>query len=176
MRKKDSVLDLKKMFSDLEKKKKGFLYHKFTKYIVDYKIEENNIKVYSNTGKYRTVKNTRTNMSKINQAIIKNKIEIANKIDDYEKNGKERLTVLLINICLLGGAGMLVPLTFFIGNYLLFLLSICLFSISVITTSIISIDYYILVKEIQNLKNITGYKKEMEFKLPHIDLSSIKNR
>lgn len=174
MKRNDKIIDIKKITDEFEKKKKSGLYRQFSQYVVDYQIDGEYIKVYSNIGKYRKVKKNQKNISKINQAIVKNKLAIANKIDEYEKNSKERLTVLLLNMCLLCGAGILVPLTFFIGSYLLFLLSIILFSFSVIAISIISLNYYILIKEIQNLKTITGYKKEMEFKLPRINLHSIK--
>lgn len=174
--KKNNVFNFNKVLKDLDKKKKGYLYHKFTKYIVDYKIEGDKIRVYSNIGKSRIVKNTRPNQVKINQTIIKNKIDIANKIDEYEANSKERALVLLFNSSLIIASGGMIPLTFFIGNYFLFIISILIFSIASLATSIIALNYYILISEIKNLKNITGYKKEMEFKLPHIDLSQIKMR
>lgn len=173
---KNNVFNFNKVLKDLDKKKKGYLYHKFTKYIVDYKIEDDKIRVYSNIGKSRIVKNTRPNQVKLNQTIIRNKIDIANKIDEYEANSKERVLVLLFNSSLLIASGGMIPLTFFIGNYFLFLISILVFSIASLATSIIALNYYVLISEIKNLKNLTGYKKEMEFKLPHIDLSQIKSR
>ena len=56
-----------------------------------------------------------------------------------------------------------------------FLLAVLLFGVTVIATSVIAFDYYILVREIQNLKKITGYKKENEFKLPEFNLSKVKS-
>lgn len=173
---KNKVFSFNKVLKDLDKKKKGYLYPKFTKYIVDYKIEGDKIRVYSNVGKTRMVKNTRPNQVKLNQTIIKNKIDIANKIDDYEANFKERLSVLLFNSLLLIVSGGMIPLTFFIGNYGIFIISISVFSLASLATSIISLNYYVLISEIKNLKNLTGYKKKLEFKLPHIDLSQIKTR
>lgn len=173
---KNKVFSFNKALKDLDKKKKGYLYHKFTKYIVDYKIEGDKIRIYSNLGKSRVVKNTRPNQVKLNQTIIRNKIDIANKIDDYEATSKERVIVLLFNSLLLTISGGVVPLTFFIGNYALFIISILIFSLASLATSIIALNYYVLICEIKNLKNLTGYKKEMEFKLPHIDLSQIKTR
>lgn len=176
MRKKDIILNAKKAIENLEYKKNQFIYHRYTKYIVDYRIEDDCIRVFSNLGASRKIKNTHSNMNKINRAIIKNKIEIANKIDEYENNSRDRSLVLLVNMFLLCASGTMVVLILFIGSYMLFLLSIILFSISVLTSSIMGLNYYIKVKEIQNLKQITGYKMENEFKLPHIDLSSIKTR
>ncbi|MCH5166308.1 MAG: hypothetical protein J1F35_00310 [Erysipelotrichales bacterium] len=160
----------------LEKKKKIFLYNHFTKYIIDYKIEGNNIRILSNIGTSRVVKNTKENQRKLNRIIVESKVKIASKIDEYGNASTERLLVLLINITFLGISGMLVPLTFFIGNYILFLLSIFLFSFSTISTSIITFDYYILLKEIKNLKQITGYKKDMEINLSLPNLKSFKTR
>lgn len=174
--KKKRVFSFGKVLKDLDKKKKGYLYQKFTRYIVDYKLEGDKIRVYSNIGKSRIIKNTRPNQVKLNQTIIKNKIAIANKIDEYEATSKERVVVILFNSSLLIASGGMIPLTFFIGNYFLFFIAILIFSIASLATSIISLNYYVLISEIKNLKNITGYKKEMEFKLPHIDLSQIKTR
>lgn len=156
-------------FKELDIKKNILFNHYFKKYVIDYKIEDDRIKIMASNGKYRMVKNTKTNEKKINQAIVKNKVEIASRIDDYEAHSNERLTVLIINISLLFGCGIIVPLSFFTGFYLFFLLSIIAFSLSVVTTSISGFNYYILVKEIQNLKKVTGYKKGMEFNIPHLE-------
>lgn len=169
---KKKVLNFNQVLNKLSNKHKKNLFHRFTKYIVDYKIEDNNLRVYSNLGKSRLIKNTRSNQVKLNKIIIRNKIDIANKIDEYENTSNERLIVFIINMVFLSLAGIMVPITLFIGNYILFLLSIILFSFSTITTSIIMYDYYVLLSEIKNLKNITGYKKEVEFKLPTINLKT----
>lgn len=174
--KKNGVFSFNKLLKELDKRRKKYLYPKFTKYVVDYKIEGDNIRVYSNLGKSRIIKNTRPNQVKLNQTIIKNKIDIANKIDEYEATSKERVMVILFNSLLLIASGGMIPLTFFIGNYFLFFIAIFIFSIASLATSIISLNYYVLISEIKNLKNITGYKKEMEFKLPHIDINQIKTR
>ena len=172
---KEKVIAIKSTFKKLQNNKDEAIKSRFTKYVVDYKFEDDHIRVFSNTGKSRVVKNTHTNLSKINHAIIKNKIDIANKIDSYEENNKERLIVLLFNLCFLGLSGMFIPFSFFTGQIFLFLLAVILFAIVVIATSVIAVDYYILVCEIQNLKNITGYKKEREFKLPEFNISKVKS-
>ncbi len=170
-----------KLFSILKsiKKKIGnrinsFLYSRFTKYVVDYKIEGENLRIYTNLGNSRVVKNTKENQKKLNKVIVQNKLSIASKIDEYERTSEERLIVLIINISLLGIAGVLVPLTFFIGSYIIFILSIFLFSFLSLAVSLITTDYFILVEEIKKLKQITGYKKDMEFNLPKISLKKIK--
>lgn len=155
-----------KLLKKLDRKKKEILYHHYTKYITDYKIEGDNIRIYSSIGGSRLVKNTKENQAKLNRVIVQSKIDIAGKIDKYEKTSSERLLVLLLNIAFLSLSGMFIPLTFFIGNYVIFLLSIIIFSFATLTTSIITLDYYFIVKEVSHLKMITGYKKESEINLP----------
>lgn len=162
-------IKLDKTIKKMELRKRIFFDHFYKKYVVDYKIEGDSIKIIASNGCYKTVKNTNTNIKKINQSIVKNKVEIARRIDDYEEHSNERLTVLIINSMLLLGSGVIMPFGFFTGYYILFLFSILAFSVSVIATSITGFNYYILVKEISNLKKITGYKKDMEFVLPKID-------
>lgn len=176
MKKKDLILSVKNVIKELEFKKNYFFYHRIKKYIVDYRIDGDYLVVESNLGITRKVKNTHGNMNKLNKIIVKNKIDIANRIDKYESCSHERSTLMVIDIIILCGCGGIVPLTLFIGSYILFLLSIILFSISVITTSIIGLNYYIKIKEIQNLKRITGYKLENELSLPEFTLPKLKNK
>lgn len=166
---------IKKIVGNIKRKMTVFLYDRFTKYIIDYKIEGENLRILTNFGDSRLVHNTEENQAKLNQVIVKNKLEIAKKIDEYEKNGQERLTVLILNIMLLGISGIFVPLTFFTGSYIVFILSIFLFSFLSLAVSVITVDYYVLIEEIKNLKNITGYKKENEFNIPRFNIKSIKN-
>lgn len=160
-----------KFLKKLEKKKRLFFNKRFTKYVVDYKIEDDNIRIYSNIGASRLVKNTKENERKLNKEIVKNKIAIASRIDEYGNTSFERLLVIFVNMIFLVASGSFVPFTFFMGNYLLFMLSIILFSFATLTTSIIGFNYYILIKEIKNLKKITGYKKDLEI---NISLKNIK--
>lgn len=143
--------------------KNGVIKRQFTSYIVDYKIEDEHIRLISSKGTSKLVAYNLENINKVNQVIVRNKIMIAKKIDDYDRQFKERLVVLLMDILILGIAGICVPFAFFTGNYIFFLTAIIVFSLSVITTSVIIFDYYILIKEIQYLKKITGYKRDTEF-------------
>lgn len=162
---------IKEKGADL-KTKYNHLFTKFLKkYIIDYEIMGDDIKIISSNGDYRIVKNTKSNINKINKAIVQNKISIQRKIDDYEDTYKERFLVLLINIICICGFGGLVCLTFFIGSYLLFIFSILLFSFSVITTTFTSFNYIILVKEVSLLKQLTGYKADSEFNINDFKLT-----
>lgn len=176
MRKKDTIFNVKNVIKELEFKKNYFFYHRIKKYIVDYYIEGEYLIVKSNLGITRKVKKNKSNMNRLNKTIVKNKIAIANQIDEYERNSYDRSILILVNILILCGCGSIVPITLFMGSYIVFLLSIILFSLSVMVTSLIGVDYYIKIKEIQNLKEITGYKLENGFVLSQTELTKLKNR
>lgn len=166
------IMEFLKEKLELIKDKYNHLFTRFyKKYIIDYEICDKNIKIYSSTGEYRIVKNTKSNISKLNKSIVQNKISIQRKIDEYEANYKERLIVLIINLICIISFGALVCLTFFMGSYMLFILSILLFSLSVITTTFTSFNYFILVKEVSSLKKLTGYKIDVEFNMSDFKLT-----
>ena len=83
-------------------------------------------------------------------------------IKKYEADSKDRVTIAIINALTLILSGSLVPFALFTGVYELFLASIILFSILVISTSMLVFNNYVLVSEIKNLKKVTGYKKDSE--------------
>lgn len=174
MKKSDCVTNVKEAFQKLEKK---YVVSHFNKYVIAYNIEDNkHLRIISNVGETRVVKNTRSNVTKLNQVIVKNKVMIANKIDKYESTSKERSSILIINALIEAFAGGLVLLSFFSGIYWLFIAAIIAFSVSTTASSILGFTYYLEVREIQNLKNVTGYKKEVEFHLPKIDTKLLKSR
>ena len=84
---------IKLKLNKLKEKYQNFFNKRYKKYIVEYKIEDDKIKIFSSTGDYRIVKNTKSNISKLNKAVVQNKINIQRKIDEYESNYKERLAV-----------------------------------------------------------------------------------
>jgi|SRR5574344_671209 hypothetical protein len=169
------VLDkVNNLYGVLQSKKTNYLNHNFDKFIVNYELNGDKIKVYSNVGKYRMIKNTHSNIVKLNRVIVHNKIDISNKIDEYESTNSQRLIVLIFNILIDTLCGLATLSTFFVGSYILFSLSVITFGLCVITTSMSGLNYYILAKEIQNLKYLTGYKKENEINLPKF--KTIKSR
>ena len=74
-----------------------------------------------------------------------------------------------INILLLCFMGAIVPASFFMGSYLLFMLAIIFFTFCVFTVSISGVNYYVIASEIRNLKFITGYKMSNEIELPSLN-------
>ena len=164
------------MFKTLEEKVKNYFYHHYGKYAVEYQIEGDKIKVISNIGLYRYVPNTKSNIKKLDEAIIKNKVTIAEKIDDYEKTNESRAKMLLFNISMILFSGLSIVFAFFSGSYLLFLLSVISFSICTFAASTSGLTYFILVSEIRNLKRATGYKQELEIEMPKLNTKNIKKK
>lgn len=155
--------------------KKSIVVDKLNKYVVDYEILDDHIKVLANNGDYRIVKNTENNIAILNQTIVKNKINIAKKIDAYEKSSTERLIILAITILLLCGCGALIPFSFFTGSYLLFAASILVFAVSVVLATVSAFNLYVLVKDVQSLKKATGYKQAREFTFRRLNVKSLKS-
>ena len=164
------------MFKTLEEKVKNYFYHHYGKYAVEYKIEGDKIKVISNIGLYRYVPNTKDNIKKLDEAIIKNKVTIAEKIDDYEKTNESRAKFLLFNISMVMFSGLSIVLAFFSGSYLLFLLSVISFAFCVFASTTTGLTYFILVSEIRNLKRATGYKQDLEIEMPKLNTKNIKKK
>ncbi len=164
------------MFKTLEEKVKNYFYHHYGKYAVEYQIEGDKIKVISNIGLYRYVPNTKSNIKKLDEAILKNKITIAEKIDNYEKTNESRAKMLLFNISMILFSGLSIVFAFFSGSYLLFLLSLISFSICTFAASTSGLTYFILVSEIRNLKRATGYKLDLEIEMPKLNTKKISKK
>ena len=164
------------MFKTLEEKVKNYFYHHYGKYAVEYQIEGDKIKVISNIGLYRYVPNTKSNIKKLDEAILKNKITIAEKIDNYEKTNESRAKMLLFNISMILFSGISIVFAFFSGSYLLFLLSLISFSICTFAASTSGLTYFILVSEIRNLKRATGYKQDLEIEMPKLNTKKISKK
>ena len=164
------------MFKTLEEKVKNYFYHHYGKYAVEYQIEGDKIKVISNIGLYRYVPNTKANIKKLDEAIIKNKITIAEKIDDYERTNESRAKMLLFNISMILFSGLSIVLAFFSGSYMLFLLSVISFSVCTFASTTTGLTYFILVSEIRNLKRATGYKQDLEIEMPKLNTKKISKK
>lgn len=153
---------------DLETRRDDYLKHRFTKYVIDYKVEDDKLKVLSNIGNYRYVRNNSTNTRKLNRIIVRNKVEIQNRIDNYASEFGERFAVFFINIILICFAGAFNLLTFFVGSYSLFLLGLFTFQLCILTTLFSGLNYYVSIKEIQNLKRAINYKIKDELVFPKL--------
>ena len=144
----------------------------YKNYIIDYQIlDKDRIKIITTSGKYRIVKNNRKNINKINQVIVKSKVEIARFIDDYTNHFNERLIPFVVAFMIILLSGTVAISTFFIGSYILFVGSILGFAASVIATTVLGFDYVVRLSEVRHLKKKTGYKKEYEIELPQLKVN-----
>lgn len=164
----ESVSDL---YGDFITKKNNYVNNHIDRYVIRYEvIDSDHIKVWNNINKYRVVRNTSDNLKKLDRVIIKNKVNIAHKIDEYEEESNERTKVLLLNTLLICISGSFVFLSLFLGSYLIILLSLISFSMSIILGSINSLQTYLLISEMRNLKKCTGYKLNHEIVVPKLNL------
>ena len=62
---------IKLKLNKLKEKYQNFFNKRYKKYIVEYKIEDDKIKIFSSTGDYRIVKNTKSNI--VSKSIAENK-------------------------------------------------------------------------------------------------------
>ena len=159
------------LYQDMINKKNDYYNHKIDKYVVSYCIQdENHIEVKSNIGRTRIVENNQNNIKRLDQVIVRSKVEIARKIDAYENESNVRLFVLLASILMLCLSFTCVLGSLFMGNYIILLSSLLLFAFISSLSFIEGTNLYILVQEIRSLKKITGYKEDKEIELPKLKI------
>ena len=165
------------LYQDMLNKKNDYYNHKIDKYIVDYSIlDEGHIEIKSNIGRKRIVANTDENLKRLNKLIVRSKVDIARKIDAYEKEASTRLVVFTFSLIMIILSFASVVSSFFIGNYILFLVSLLLFGFISSINMVLGMNYYILNKEINSLKKSTHYhvitrRRKIEKIIPQEDLS-----
>ena len=163
------------LYQDMISKKRDD--HEINKYVISYRIlDKKHIEVKSNVGKTRIVANNKANLKKLDQVIIRCKIEIAKRIDEYESESTVRLFILLLSIIMLILSFASVCLSFAMGDVRLLLFSLIVFSFIMSLSLITGIHYNILVDEIKSLKKSIGYKLDSEFDLNNIKELIIKKK
>lgn len=151
-------MKLQEIKEKLKKMEQTFLYSRYEKYIVDYKEDGKYLIIISNLGKKRKVYNTLENKEKIEDVINKNRLLIENKINNYEETIDDRKKVFFINLVIIAFSGISVPLAFFTGIYIFFLLSIAIFCLITFIGIISGVEMYVNSKEVKDLKNKVGYE------------------
>lgn len=152
------LLEINSVLSKLENKKKRFLNKRFTQYVVEYRIKGDYLFVFSNIGRHCKVKNTDDNRRTLNRVIVSNKVDILNRITDYNEYHRSELTLIFLSCLVCTLLAVCVWLAIFIGDRNLVILSGIIFSIAVITTTSKCFDFYLWAKEVQNLKKVTNYQ------------------
>ena len=138
----------------VELSKINFLNHKFRKYIIKYEIIGDKIKIYNSNGDYKFVDNTIPNKVKIME-IIKDHEQEINKEIEYYKNNKEDYKIIIITSSLiLNVLGFLFIFSFFVGNYLLFILSLISFISSLVIYIAFLYKTILFREEVRRLINI----------------------
>lgn len=138
------------------------------KYIVNYTIDGDQVKVFNNRGESVVVKKNRRNLKKIDKSVVESKVKIMERINEYESKSKERTAVLAVNILSTMLSGFAVVMSFFTGYIPFMYASLIILGVSLIPTVAKSVLYAIDVREIGELKKITGYRMNMEFTLPKL--------
>ena len=139
-------------------------------FISGYEIEGDYIKILSTNGESRLVKNTKSNINKIKKTIKENREAIIKRIDLYEEESNERFIIVLIDLLLVGLCGFLSLLSFFTGIIFFYILSILFFMFVSFTTLVSGMSIYMLAKYISKLKQLTGYREEMEIHFPNLKI------
>jgi hypothetical protein len=148
------------LYQDLFNKDNDYFNHSIDKYLVSYSINDNGlIEVESNIGRKRLVVNDEENIKRLNKLIVKSKIDIARKIDEYEKESSFRFVLIIITSIIIMLSFASVFFTLFIGNIELCLVSLLLFAFISSLNIINGINYYLLIREINSLKKSTHYKE-----------------
>lgn len=138
------------------------------KYIVNYTIDGDQVKVFNNRGESVVVKKNRRNLKKIDKSVVESKVKIMERINEYERKSKERTAVLAVNILSTMLSGFAVVMSFFTGYIPFMYASLIILGVSLIPTVAKSVLYAIDVREIGELKKITGYRMNMKFTLPKL--------
>lgn len=145
---------LSNIIKRLELSKINFLNHKFRKFIIKYEIKNNKIKIYNSNGDYKIVDNTIPNKVKIMEIIKEHEQEIDKEIKYYNKNKEDYKIILISSSLFLIVLGFLFIFSFFVGNYILFILTLLSFIISLVLFIINTYKTLLFREEVKRLIRI----------------------
>lgn len=149
---------IEKIFLRIKLSKINYLNHKFKKYIVKYEEKKDKLKIYNSNGDYKIIENTIPNKVKVMEIIKEHKIEIDEKITQYENKKDDNLIILLSTAFLLIVLGFVFIFSFFVGSYVFLVLSLIAFSITLVLFSINTYKILLFREEIKRLKLIRQNK------------------
>lgn len=149
---------LKLIIKRVELSKINYLNHKFKKYIIGYEEKEDKIKILNSNGDYKFVSNNIPNKVKIMDIIKDHEKEINNKINYYEKEKEDYKIIILSSGLFLLVLGVLFIFSFFVGSYVLLLLTLLAFSISLVLFCMNTYKIIIFREEVKRLKFIRSNK------------------
>lgn len=152
------IESMKLIFKKIELSKINYLNHKFKKYIIGYEEKGDKIKIINSTGDSKFVENNIPNKVKIMDIIKDHEIEIKNKINYYENKKDDYKIIILSSGLFLLVLGALFIFSFFVGSYILLLLTLISFSISLVLFGMNTYKIVIFREEIKRLKYIKNNK------------------
>ena len=125
---------IKNIIKRIELSKINFLNHKFRKFIIKYEIKNNEIIIYNSNGDYKIVDNTVPNKVKIMEIIKEHEQAIDKEIKYYNYNKEDYKIILISSSLFLIVIGCLFIFSFFVGNYILFILTLLSLVLYIINT------------------------------------------
>ena len=145
---------VKKVLKSIELSKINFLNHKFRKFIVKYEINKDKIKIYNSNGDYKIIDNTVPNKVKIMEIVKDHEIQMNKVIDYYDKNKDDYRIIIMSSSLFLIVLGFLFIFSFFVGNYLLFIMILISFIISFVLYTIYLYKTLLYREEVKRFRNI----------------------
>lgn len=152
------IESMKLIFKKIELSKINYLNHKFKKYIIGYEEKGDKIKILNSTGDSKVVDNNIPNKVKIMDIIKDHEVEMKNKINYYENKKDDYKIIILSSGLFLLVLGALFIFSFFVGSYILLLLTLISFSISLVLFGMNTYKIVIFREEIKRLKYIKNNK------------------
>ena len=152
------IESMKLIIKKIELSKINYLNHKFKKYIIGYEEKGDKIKIINSTGDSKFVENNIPNKVKIMDIIKDHEIEIKNKINYYENKKDDYKIIILSSGLFLLVLGAIFIFSFFVGSYILLLLTLISFSISLVLFGMNTYKIVIFREEIKRLKYIKNNK------------------
>ena len=152
------IESMKLIIKKIELSKINYLNHKFKKYIIGYEEKGDKIKIINSTGDSKFVDNNIPNKVKIMDIIKDHEVEIKNKINYYENKKDDYKIIILSSGLFLLVLGALFIFSFFVGSYILLLLTLISFSISLVLFGMNTYKIVIFREEIKRLKYIKNNK------------------
>lgn len=149
---------VKLIFKKIELSKINYFNHKFKKYIIGYEEKGDKIKILNSTGDYKFVDNNIPNKVKIMDIIKDHEIEIKNKINYYENKKDDYKIIIFSSGLFLLVLGVLFIFSFFVGSYVLLLLTFLSFSISLVLFCMNTYKITIFREEVKRLNYIKNSK------------------
>ena len=155
----ETIVEKIKLFlKKVEVSKINYLNHKFKNYIIKFEENGENLKIYNSCGNYKIVKNTIPNKVKVMEIIKDHKKEIEDKITNYQNNKDDYKIIIISSGLILIALGFTFVFSFFVGSYILFILTLVSFISMLIMFSMNLYNIIITREEVHRLESVKDNK------------------